>query len=290
MMFAREQAPFTCAAAFFMTLQPILVTLSKNRTTNKFDYSVPGSTFLSEALKLCISGTLLVRQRCREDLKLLHEDSLTEFMSYMIPGLIYFINNNTVFLILQAVDPTTFQLLSQLKTIFTGLLFRAFLSRRLTLVQWLALFTLACGTAVSQIPSSVKYGKHAHAHTHTHASFMGIGLSVLSAFLSACGGIYNEKLLKGRPTSSLHWQNVQMYIWGVVSAWENRPPSLPCLSPLPRAPKVRDSSSPSRHFPRHLPPPASPPPAPSTTNLTFRVSTRWAHTSRMARPCAPAAC
>lgn len=37
-------------------------------------------------------------------------------------------------------------------------------------------------------------------------------LSVLSSLLSACGGIYNEKLLKGRPSTSIHWQNIQMCV------------------------------------------------------------------------------
>ncbi|KAL1496497.1 hypothetical protein AB1Y20_016451 [Prymnesium parvum] len=210
-MFAQGQAPFTCAASFFMTLQPLLVSLSKNER-GTFDYSMPASTLLSESLKLCISGSLLVSASCQTRLKLLHDDSLSEFFSFMIPGLIYFLNNNMIFLILQAVDPTTFQLLSQLKTIFTGLLFRVFLNRRLSYVQWLALVTLACGTAVSQIPTH-KVGKRQELETQ---AMLGVGLSILSSFLSACGGIYNEKLLKGRPSASLHWQNVQMYIWGVL--------------------------------------------------------------------------
>ena len=37
-MFAREQAPYTCAAALFMSLQPLLVTLSKNKSGG-FNYS-----------------------------------------------------------------------------------------------------------------------------------------------------------------------------------------------------------------------------------------------------------
>ena len=92
----------------------------------------------------------------------LHEGSLAEFFSYMIPSFIYFINNNCIFFILQAVDPTTFQLLSQMKTIFTGLLFRVFLKRRLTVVQYLALVTLACGTACSQLPGpeAARHGRH----------------------------------------------------------------------------------------------------------------------------------
>jgi hypothetical protein len=46
-MFDTQQLPYTCSAAAFMSLQPILVTLSKN-AAGRFDYSVPMSTMLSE--------------------------------------------------------------------------------------------------------------------------------------------------------------------------------------------------------------------------------------------------
>ena len=107
----------------------------------------------------------------------------------------------------QAVDPTTFQLLSQ-PNIFTGLLFRVFLGRHLSGAQYLALVTLACGTATSQIPSA--------AHPLGHASVHGLILSLVSCALSAFGGIYSEKLLKKRPSASIHWQNMQLYAWGVA--------------------------------------------------------------------------
>lgn len=213
-MFSREQAPFTCAAAMLMSLQPLVVTFSKN-PFGGFDYSVPSSTMLSELLKLGISAVLLLHGVLRGHVHaLLNEESMFEFFSYMMPAAIYFINNNCIFFILQAVDPTTFQLLSQMKTIFTGLLFRVFLKRRLTGVQYLALVTLACGTACSQLQSG---GQHRHHKSQAQASapLLGCSLSVLSSLLSALGGIYNEKLLKGRPSASIHWQNIQMYIWGV---------------------------------------------------------------------------
>jgi len=219
-MFAREQAPYTCTAALLMSLQPILVTSSKN-AHGSFDYSVPSSTMLSEALKLAISVVLLLMAVARGQVNaVLNEDSLSEFFSYMLPAAIYFVNNNCIFFILQAVDPTTFQLLSQMKTIFTGLLFRVFLKRRLSSVQYLALVTLACGTACSQLPS----GKHGGRGAQAAAPLFGGLLSLLSSLLSALGGIYNERLLKGRPTASIHWQNIQMYLWGVgfnaIAAWQ----------------------------------------------------------------------
>ena len=191
-----------------MSLQPVLVTLSKNELGG-FDYSVPASTMLSEALKLAISAVLLIRGMLSGQITaIFHDDSVSEFFSYAVPAGIYFINNNCIFYILQAVDPTTFQLLSQMKTIFTGLLFRVFLKRRLTAVQYLALITLACGTAISQVPSCERHTRGAQAA----APLLGALLSVLSSLLSALGGIYNEKLLKGRPTTSIHWQNIQMCV------------------------------------------------------------------------------
>jgi len=89
-------------------------------------------------LKLLLSGALLSQQMLVSPKRLLSDHALSEFASYAIPALIYFVNNNLLFYILQEVDPTTFQLLSQMKTIFTGLLFRVFLKRRLSSVQVLA--------------------------------------------------------------------------------------------------------------------------------------------------------
>ena len=138
---------------------------------------------------------------------LLHSRAHVELARFMIPAFIYFANNNIVFFILRLVDPVTFQLLSQLKTIFTGLLFRLFLQRRLSAIQYTALITLACGTATAQIPSD---------DSNHESALGGLLLSVVSAFLSSLGGIYSEKLLKDRPSASLHWQNMQLYAWGVL--------------------------------------------------------------------------
>jgi UDP-sugar transporter A1/2/3 len=51
---------------------------------------------------------------------------------------------------------------------------------------------------------------------HKVSSLSGLLLSVASSLLSALGGIYSEKLLKGRASTSIHWQNIQLYVWGVL--------------------------------------------------------------------------
>ena len=228
------------------------MTLSKN-PLGGFSYSVPSSTMLSEALKLAISFTLLSQQLLSGKITaLLHDDSLTEFCSYIIPSFIYFINNNCIFFILQAVDPTTFQLLSQMKTIFTGLLFRVFLKEAHCRAVPRSP-TLAAGTACSQLPSGMAAaaasGRRSAmaAQAGLAAPIIGGLLSVLSSLLSALGGIYNEKLLKGRPSSSIHWQNIQMYVWGVafnaLGAYMKDGTSMACLGCCTALRRARGRSS-----------------------------------------------
>ena len=233
MMFSARQAPFTISAAIAMALRPILLTLSKG-PQGFFEYSVGSATLFCEILKLVFSAVglcvLLVRQ---PELKgsVLSARPWREFGQFFVPSVIYFVNNNLVFVILQALDPSTFQLVSQTKTIFTGLLFRFMLKRRLTIFQWTALFFLGCGTACSQIPEAKAEDAH---HLVTQLSsqtaetgqvgglgdlrfpaMVGVLITLFTAVLSSLAGVYNELLLKGRVTAPLHWQNMQMYIHGV---------------------------------------------------------------------------
>ena len=55
------------------------------------------------------------------------------------------------FLTLRYVDPATYQIMGNLKIVTTGVLFRLFLRRRLSLLQWIALTLLMIGAATSQV-------------------------------------------------------------------------------------------------------------------------------------------
>ena len=101
--FSHGQAKYTLSAAFLMSLQPILMTQSKN-PTGGFDYSVPLSTMFSELFKLSLSTVLLIHSRATQPSSraLLDESAGKEFLAFMVPALIYFVNNNCLFYILQA--------------------------------------------------------------------------------------------------------------------------------------------------------------------------------------------
>eukprot|EP00928_Gymnodinium_smaydae_P098594 TRINITY_DN9202_c0_g1_i1.p1 TRINITY_DN9202_c0_g1~~TRINITY_DN9202_c0_g1_i1.p1 ORF type:complete len:310 (+),score=28.65 TRINITY_DN9202_c0_g1_i1:88-1017(+) len=210
-MLGPSQLPYVVAGVVLMTLQPILVTLSQTED-GRIEYSPVSSTLLSETCKIGISlvlhATSVDRPRTRFRPR--------EVLEFSVPAFIYFVNNNLVFFILSHVDATTFQLLSQMKTLFTGLLFRFFLRRELTAHQYLAIWMLTCGTAVSQLPSSSGAASVGRGGVQPRSSALGLLGSTLSCFLSALGGVYNEKLMKGKPKESIHLQNIQLYSWGVA--------------------------------------------------------------------------
>ena len=252
MMFSARQAPFTISAAIAMALQPILLTLSKG-PQGYFEYSVGSATLACEILKLVFSSIGLCVQLARQpELRssVLSARPLREFAQFFVPSVIYFVNNNLVFVILQALDPSTFQLVSQTKTIFTGILFRFMLKRRLTIFQWMALFFLGCGTACSQIPEAKAEDGRLAMELHREGALaanaandlrfpaiVGVLITLLTAVLSSLAGVYNELLLKGRVTAPLHWQNMQASRRAHATAMPRSPPHLtPPHCGLPHAP------------------------------------------------------
>ncbi|CAJ1971706.1 unnamed protein product [Sphenostylis stenocarpa] len=68
---------------------------------------------------------------------------------FPIPSVIYLIHNNVQFATLTYVDTSTYQIMGNLKIVTTWVLFRMFLGRRLSNLQWMAIVLLAVGTTTS---------------------------------------------------------------------------------------------------------------------------------------------
>ncbi|CAN8272810.1 unnamed protein product [Cochlearia groenlandica] len=190
--------------------QGILTTLSQSDGGYKYDYAtVP---FLSELFKLIISGLFLWREMHNNVLSSSTARITTDWKSvrlFVIPSLIYLIHNNVQFATLTYVDTSTYQIMGNLKIVTTALLFRLFLKRKLSNLQWMAIGLLAVGTTTSQ----VKGCGEASCDSILTAPIQGYLLGILSASLSALAGIYTEFLMK-RNNDSLYWQNLQLYTFG----------------------------------------------------------------------------
>ncbi|XP_073266797.1 CMP-sialic acid transporter 1 isoform X2 [Populus alba] len=166
---------------FLTSSQGILTTLSQSNGKYLYDYAtVP---FLAEVFKLVLSSLLFWRE-CQISPS---TRMTTEWKSVRL----YIMGN--------------------LKIVTTGILFRLFLRRRLSNLQWMAIILLAVGTTTSQ----VKGCGEASCDSLFSAPIQGYMLGAVSACLSALAGVYTEFLMK-KNNDSLYWQNVQLYTFGSI--------------------------------------------------------------------------
>ncbi|KAM1535932.1 hypothetical protein FF1_014826 [Malus domestica] len=188
--------------------QGILTTLSQSNGKYEYDYAtVP---FLAEVFKLIVSSFLLWRER-RISPSIRMTTDWRSVRLYPIPSVIYLIHNNVQFATLVYVDTSTYQILGNLKIVTTGILFRLFLRKKLSNLQWIAIVLLAVGTTTSQ----VKGCGEVSCDSLFSAPIQGYMLGILSACMSALAGVYTEFLMK-KNNDSLYWQNVQLYTFGVI--------------------------------------------------------------------------
>lgn len=188
--------------------QGILTTLSQSNGGYKYDYAtVP---FLAEVFKLVVSSILLWREIGTSTSVRMTTDWKSVRL-FPIPSVIYLIHNNVQFATLTYVDTSTYQIMGNLKIVTTGILFRLFLQRKLSNLQWMGIILLAIGTTTSQ----VKGCGEPSCDSLFSAPIPGYMLGVLSACLSALAGVYTEFLMK-KNNDSLYWQNVQLYTFGAI--------------------------------------------------------------------------
>ncbi|XP_074264957.1 CMP-sialic acid transporter 1-like [Silene latifolia] len=188
--------------------QGILTTLSQSNRGYKYDYAtVP---FLAEVFKLLVSSLLLWREVRTSHTVRMTTDWKTVLL-FPIPSVIYLIHNNVQFATLTYVDTSTYQIMGNLKIVSTGILFRLFLKKKLSNLQWMGIMLLAVGTTTSQ----VKGCGEPSCDSLFSAPIQGYMLGILSACLSALAGVYTEFLMK-KNNDSLYWQNVQLYTFGAL--------------------------------------------------------------------------
>lgn len=136
-----------------------------------------------------------------------------ESRHYLMPALLYLVNDNLLFAILTLIDPATFEILGNMRILTTSLFYRLVFRRRrhMNQVQWASLVLLCVGTATSQL---VTCGEE----IISAIPISGFLLALLYCFISGFAGVYLEYLMK-RPTeqfNSFHFQNVQLYAYGVL--------------------------------------------------------------------------
>ncbi|XP_066572891.1 probable UDP-sugar transporter protein SLC35A4 [Amia ocellicauda] len=190
-----------------------LITLCK--VDGKVPFSSSSCVVLIELTKLLVSLWLLLVW----DLHSLRGAlSWRHVLPYAIPALLYAVNNNLVVYMQVHMDPSTFQVLSNLKIVSTALLYSAFLRKRLQPVQWLAICLLmmagVCHT-YSSLDNTEQEKDQAVVGTHFHISGPGLLLVLTYTLVSGLAAVYTERILKTQRLP-LNLQNFFLYVFGVL--------------------------------------------------------------------------
>jgi len=200
------KALFWCAQLLLTSSVALLTHASKVDGGYAYNtYSVP---FFSELLKVCISAILLAVDQKRKPKEAI-DWTWHMILVSSVPAVAYFVSNNINFLVVQYLGPSTFQLLSSLKIVSTAFFFRAIIGVQLSGTKWKMLILVSLGCAVSQLGCSNK--------SLTDSS-IGYILKFVNILTTGLASVYNEKVLKSSQTTSVHLQNLVLYLWGVLFA------------------------------------------------------------------------
>jgi solute carrier family 35 (UDP-sugar transporter), member A1/2/3 len=132
-------------------------------------------------------------------------------LRFAVPALFYATANNLGMFVLLHMSAVDVALLSNLKIVVTALLFRAIMKKRLTEYQWLSLVMLLVGVAATKAPMP-KCDAQSQCATET----IGIMALVAVLLISALADVVVEKVFKGGMADSIHAQNMQLYIYGII--------------------------------------------------------------------------
>jgi UDP-sugar transporter A1/2/3 len=183
-----------------------VILMHASKKGGEYPYNFSAVILLAEGSKLVISSMLLWRELKMSSSHVIITKSWRVSVLYLIPGIIYAVQNNIQFMIVKHVEPMTYELFRNINIISTACVSRILLKRALSTVQWVALLLMTIGMSTSQLTClSAAYG----------SSVRGGVWALMSALLSAFAGVYTERVMK-QIDDSVHWQNAQLYMYGLV--------------------------------------------------------------------------
>lgn len=191
-----------------------LIALTK--VDGRVPFSSSSCVVMIELAKLLVSlATLLLTG----DLPALRAPlSLALVAPYAVPAVLYALNNNLVVLMQAHMDPSSFQVLTNLKIASTALLYSSCLGKRLRPAQWLSL-GLLMGAGVWHSYSSLDLEDpeqaEAEASPRLHITARGLFLVLVYCLVSGLAAVYTEQVLKSQQLP-LSLQNLYLYVFGVA--------------------------------------------------------------------------
>nr|XP_019937758.1 PREDICTED: probable UDP-sugar transporter protein SLC35A4 [Paralichthys olivaceus] len=191
-----------------------LITLTK--VDGRVPFNPSSCVVMIELTKLLISLATLVLTRGTSALRA--PPPLVLVAPYAVPAILYALNNNLIVVMQAYMDPSSYQVLSNLKIASTALLYSVCLGKRLRAAQWLAL-GLLMGAGVCHSYSSLDTGyperTEAEEGPRLHITAWGLFLVLVYCCVSGMAAVYTEQVLKSQKLP-LSLQNLYLYVFGVA--------------------------------------------------------------------------
>jgi UDP-sugar transporter A1/2/3 len=128
-----------------------------------------------------------------------------------VPSIVYYAQNNLLYLGATHLDAATAQVTYQLKILTTAIFSVVMLRKRLHPHQWVALLVLFIGVALVQLVElNKKQVSKASDSPVTQSPMVGFMAILAACCLSGFAGVYFEKILKGSAEVSLWIRNIQL--------------------------------------------------------------------------------
>lgn len=182
-------------------------------------YLTSTAVVVAEVLKLLFSlGMLALEREPHGDFfqYLTRELSNVDFVKLAVPGLLYTVQNNLLFVALSNLEAAVYQVTYQLKILTTALFSVSLLGRSLNRNQVASLGMLTIGVALVQLASAAPKADAGSAGAPAGNRALGLTCVLSACVSSGFAGVYTEKIIKHGRQVSLFMRNVQLALFGVV--------------------------------------------------------------------------
>ncbi|KAM4035717.1 putative UDP-sugar transporter protein SLC35A4 [Anomaloglossus baeobatrachus] len=185
--------------------------ISLCRVGGQIPFSSSSVVLLIELSKLMISGVMLLIWDCRS-VQLPVPWRLA--IPYALPAVLYGTNNNLVVHMQYFMDPSSFQVLSNLKIVSTAVMYSIFLRQHLSIRKWLALSLLTAAGVIYSY-GGIQDLEEQSTDTQLYVSLPGLLLMVGYCLISGLSAVYTEVTLKTQKIP-LNLQNIFLYSFGII--------------------------------------------------------------------------
>lgn len=195
---------------------------SRERGVGETPYITSTAVVMGEMTKFIFAAVLELTIMASERgdvgyLEMLKKEFLSlEMLQLAVPGVLYTLQNNLLFVALSNLSVGVYQVSAQLKILTTALLSVLLLGRKLSVMQIVSLLVLTVGVALVQV-ATANHNSDVEDSKDGGSQVIGLMAVLMASALSGFAGVYLEKILKKEGKSaSLFVRNMQLGLYGMV--------------------------------------------------------------------------